>query len=66
MTTPLEKFEERLTFVDDPAWAARDVVEKLLIVNRDISNASLMGYQLCRGDVAAQAELGQGLREAYA
>jgi hypothetical protein len=67
MPTPvLDQLKSRLTFIDDPNWATRDVVEKTLIVVEEIVGATRQLYQKLRGDTAAQAELSAAVRTLYA
>ncbi len=66
MATPiLDQLKTRLTFIDDPDWAKRDIVEKILIVTSETTGAILAVYQKLRGDAEQQQELADAIRSLY-
>lgn len=66
MSNPiLDQLKSRLTFIDDPHWATRDIAEKVLIVTSETSAAILAVYQKLRGTPEQQAELADAIRVLY-
>lgn len=60
-----DELKSRLAYRDDPDWDSRDIADKVLTINIELSTGARTAYRKLRGDVAGQAELAMAIKRLH-